>query len=491
MAGLIDTQRAQVPKQAPSKPLAPLQPAKNNTASGIPEKPIAGGNMYREPGKLAPGVTLPLAYDGRRTFSSAPVAPPIQPGMQLPGTLVEPKAEPGVSLPGALVEPAMGPGVPLAPTFAAGEPPPAAPAPAAPPPAIPDPAQTSPAPAAPPASAAAPARGASVPTWTPSEGLSENIEEGQTQDVTATSYETTDAPAANTYEAQGYTPEGYTADQVDENLSGAVDRVISKGGPLARRAEAAGLISAQTRGLLNSSMAAGASYGALLDHAVQIAQGDVDVSKFNVGQNNDALRFTADAKNSANAFLANAKNMAAQFGAGEANKMAMFAVEQANLAARFAAEAENAAKMFNADAFNQAKQKYADAVNAARAAEQDARNLAARDTATFQQQKNLQDSQNATQLAAARSSASAAVKAAQIRADVDREQLKQQGAQFDIGTKITIDQMGQSAFQQYQSGFNNLQLQEMEPEARANAISNYNAIWKGNPYLPITINTGP
>lgn len=454
MAGLIDTQRAQVPKQAPSKPLVPLQPAKNYTTN------------------------------------AAPTTPP----------------------PAPLVAPAMQPGVPLAPTFAVGEPnptgplvaPPMGPGVQLPPPPISDPTQTAPAPAVPsrPASpgaspqteaarAAADARTGATPTWTPSEGLSENIEEGQIQDVTSTTYSTTDAPAAQTYEAQGYTPEGYTADQVDENLSGAVDRVISKGGPLARRAEAAGLISAQSRGLLNSSMAAGASYGALLDHAVQIAQGDVDVSKFNVGQNNDALRFTADAKNSANAFLANAKNMAAQFGAGEANKMAMFAVEQANLAARFAAEAENAAKMFNADAFNQAKQKYADAVNAARAAEQDARNLAARDTATFQQQKNLQDSQNATQLAAARSSASAAVKAAQIRADVDREQLKQQGEQFDIGTKITIDQMGQSAFQQYQSGFNQLQLQEMEPEARANAISNFNAIWKGNPYLPITINTGP
>ena len=307
------------------------------------------------------------------------------------------------------------------------------------------------------------------------------VEAPEAEQVTATGYESTgyeaqQAPEAVGYEAKGYEAEGYQALQgvaktTAENVSDAIQRITGQDSPIMQRAVAQATAEANRRGLLNSSMAAGAAQGAILDRAFQIAQSDVQNEQFNVAQQNamesqnvqmgnEALRFTADARNAASSFLANAQNRSAEFlaaernqngrfnaeqanraaeftanaqnqasqfaaaaqnqasifNAGEANRLSMFSAEQANQASRFAAEMQQAASQFNATAFNQAQQRYADAMNAALAAETDATNQSRRDLAAFTQQaeQNALDREN--RLAATQISAGASVAAAGISA---------------------------------------------------------------------------
>lgn len=289
-------------------------------------------------------------------------------------------------------------------------------------------------------------------------------------------YQAQQAPEAQGYEARGYEAEGYQALQgvaktTAENVSQAIQRITGADSPIMQRAVAQATAEANRRGLLNSSMAAAAAQGAILDRAQQIAQADVQAEQFNVAQQNamesqniqmgnEALRFTADARNQASAFLAGAQNRAAEFiaaernqngrfnaeqanraseftanaqnqasqfaaaaqnqasifNAGESNRLSMFAAEQANTAARFAAEMGQAASQFNATAFNQAEQRYADAMNAAIMAQTDAENQSRRDLAVFTQQaeQNRLDRQNRVELA--NISAGASVAAAGISA---------------------------------------------------------------------------
>lgn len=311
----------------------------------------------------------------------------------------------------------------------------------------------------------------------------------------ATTYEAQLAPEAQGYAAQGYQAQGYEALQgiaktTAENISQAIQRISGADSPIMQRAVAQATAEANRRGLLNSSMAAGAAQGAILDRAYQIAQGDIQNEQFNVAQQNamesqniqmgnEALRFTADARNQASAFLANAQNRASEFiaaernqngrfnaeqanraaefsanaanqaaqfsaaaqnqasifNAGEANRMSMFTAEQANIASRFAAEMQQSAGQFNATAFNQAQQRYADAMNAALAAEVDATNQSRRDLAMFTQQaeQNALDRLNrlqATEISARASTASsrASASASMANAAAQREFATSQAA---------------------------------------------------------------
>lgn len=187
----------------------------------------------------------------------------------------------------------------------------------------------------------------------------------------AKGYEVEKAPEAVGYEAEGYTAEGYEALQgvaktTAENVSDAITRITGKDSPIMQRAVAQATAEANRRGLLNSSMAAGAAQGAILDRAMQIAQGDVQNAQFNVQQQNameseniaaanKALEFTANARNAASSFLAGAKNKAAEFLAAEKNQNGRFNAEQANNANEFSAKAANAAAEFAASSRNESE----------------------------------------------------------------------------------------------------------------------------------------
>lgn len=326
------------------------------------------------------------------------------------------------------------------------------------------------------------------------EGTSyEPVEVAPAEQVEATGYEaqgyeTQLAPEAEGYEATGYEAEGYEALQgvartTAENVSQAIQRITGADSPIMQRAVAQATAEANRRGLLNTSMAAAAAQGAILDRAQQIAQADVQSEQFNVAQQNameaqniqmgnEALQFSANARNQASAFLASAQNRAAEFiaaernqngrfnaeqsnnaaafsanaanraaefsaaaqnqaaifNAGEANRLSMFAAEQANVASRFAAEMDQAASQFNATAFNQAEQRYADAMNAAIMAQTDAENQSRRDLSVFTQQaeQNRLDRENRVELAnisagASMAAASASAAASMANAQAQRE----------------------------------------------------------------------
>lgn len=65
---------------------------------------------------------------------------------------------------------------------------------------------------------------------------------------------------------------GSTWTPQDDRVDTEVSRITSAGGPLMQQAKTDGLATAQRRGLLNSSMAAGAAQGAVLNAALPMAQ---------------------------------------------------------------------------------------------------------------------------------------------------------------------------------------------------------------------------
>lgn len=84
---------------------------------------------------------------------------------------------------------------------------------------------------------------------------------------------------------------------VDESITsaGRLDKMLKSDSPLMKRAETKGKQYANSRGLLNSSMAAGASQGAMIDAAAPIAQQDSNnlmqsaLSKQQFGQEQDII----------------------------------------------------------------------------------------------------------------------------------------------------------------------------------------------------------
>lgn len=101
---------------------------------------------------------------------------------------------------------------------------------------------------------------------------------------------TTDRQGAMDF-AEQYKVEPGKAQMLSDRLSG----VLEKDSPYIQRARTKANEAAGSRGLLNSSMAAGAAEGAAIDRGLDVARGDVDVDKFNVGAQTDAdtLRYQA------------------------------------------------------------------------------------------------------------------------------------------------------------------------------------------------------
>lgn len=112
--------------------------------------------------------------------------------------------------------------------------------------------------------------------------------------------------------ATGLDPEKRTIDASKETVAGQLDGVLKSDSPLVTRARAGAAQTANRRGLLNSSMAAGAGEAAAIDAALPIATADANVygtaSRDNQAATNAALAQTADAANKASATNATAMN---------------------------------------------------------------------------------------------------------------------------------------------------------------------------------------
>lgn len=362
--------------------------------------------------------------------------------------------------------------------------------------------------------------------WNPTTGIVDRIRGIDPQTVDSNGYTATTVDPATGYtaegytaatapNAEGYTAQGYDAKTVDENLSGAVDRITSKDGIIMQRARANALGLANDRGILNSSMAVTAGQAAVLDKATDIGRGDIEVGMFNAQTVNEAKAFLANANNVAAQFLAAEKNQngrfnaeqanaASQFSANAANQAkallaeaqntrSLFVAEQANLAARAAAEMDLAAKEFNATAYNQAQQRYVDALNAALAAQNDAENLARRDTAQINAQLTQAKMQGGVAQSVAAGNNATSVALGQMQRDAQManlsEQMRQFGLTMDQRERESLRNLTAQQFNQFQQGLNAGMLTDMEPDARQNWLHNYMSVWAATGSLPFDINT--
>lgn len=119
---------------------------------------------------------------------------------------------------------------------------------------------------------------------------------------------------ATTYKADTstYDPTLRTVDAAHETVAGQLSSILGSGSQYIQKAQADSLATANSRGLINSSMAAGAGTAAAIDKALPIATSDANTyttaSRDNQGFSNNAGQFNAGAKNTANLNEANAAN---------------------------------------------------------------------------------------------------------------------------------------------------------------------------------------
>jgi hypothetical protein len=100
----------------------------------------------------------------------------------------------------------------------------------------------------------------------------------------------------------GYTPESFKVDK-PQTVQGQVTDIIDKDSPLMQQAKTRAAQYANARGLINSSMAAGAAQGAVMEAALPIAQQDASTY-------NNAMTNTTNAENAARNFDAAGRNAA-------------------------------------------------------------------------------------------------------------------------------------------------------------------------------------
>lgn len=101
--------------------------------------------------------------------------------------------------------------------------------------------------------------------------------------------------------ATGIDPEKRQVDAAKETVSGQLDSLLKASSPYIERARAGAAQYANKRGLLNSSIAAGAGEAAAIDAALPIANADAQIygaaSRDNQNAGNTALQFNAEGLN--------------------------------------------------------------------------------------------------------------------------------------------------------------------------------------------------
>jgi hypothetical protein len=103
---------------------------------------------------------------------------------------------------------------------------------------------------------------------------------------------------------QSYVPQTREVNRATETTAGQLDSILSKDSPLMRRARTIAMQQANARGNINSSIAAGAGAGAMIDRATPVAGADAAIydtrartnmdavnnaGQFNTGQNNQLV----------------------------------------------------------------------------------------------------------------------------------------------------------------------------------------------------------
>lgn len=113
-----------------------------------------------------------------------------------------------------------------------------------------------------------------------------------------------------------YDPTLRTVNKPSETVAGQLDTMLGTGSPYIERARAGAAQAANARGLINSSISAGAGEAAAIDAALPIAQQDANIygtaAQQNQSYQNTAGQFNAGAMNTANLNAAAAGNQSLQ-----------------------------------------------------------------------------------------------------------------------------------------------------------------------------------
>ena len=160
--------------------------------------------------------------------------------------------------------------------------------------------------------------------------LSTTPADGTTNIPGATANNTTTLPSIQpagvlngTTSGNSYTPSTYTAAQLgsstnwnvtpNQTVAGQLNMDLNSKSPLMQQANNQGLITANARGLLNSSMASQAAEGAMISAATPIATSDAatnaNAASYNANEANTFANTNASAQNTAASANANASNV--------------------------------------------------------------------------------------------------------------------------------------------------------------------------------------
>ena len=187
-----------------------------------------------------------------------------------------------------------------------------------------------------------------IPIWNPGAPL---------LGATAQNYSATNA-AAKDMTATGAASRDMTADErtVDRptgTVQGQLDSFLGSGSPVMERARAGAMQQANSRGLINSTMAAQAGEAAALDVAVPVAQADANIYNQVAGQNqqfkNQAASQNAQLGTQVNMANADAENRAASQNAQLGTQTNMANADAANKAAAQGAQLGTQTSQINAE----------------------------------------------------------------------------------------------------------------------------------------------
>ena len=180
--------------------------------------------------------------------------------------------------------------------------------------------------------------------------------------------------------------EGIVAEQTDLTEEQQVDaelaRIMGQDSPLMARARTEAAQYANTRGLQNTSMAAGMAEGAMVDRAMPMAQQNAAQAALRESQNTgfrqQATTFSASEQNRINA-------LSAQLG----TDVSMFNADQLNEAERLSAQLRTALEQQDTEAANRAELQLAELMRQAQAQQADIDFTAEQQRAAEQQSYNL------------------------------------------------------------------------------------------------------
>lgn len=173
-----------------------------------------------------------------------------------------------------------------------------------------------------------------------------------------------EASNASGYEGAQGTASTYEADQrevgTNATVKGQMEGLLSEGSKYLDLARSKAAQTANSRGFLNSTMAAGAGERAAIDAALPIASQDASTyhnqSLTNQNASNQSRQYNAG--NNQQMTLANmqSQNQANQFTAGQEQQNSQFNAQQSNAAQEFTASQKNAMEQANMQSENQAGQ---------------------------------------------------------------------------------------------------------------------------------------